>query len=260
MTEMPIVPFGQMMVSRFIVGGNPFCGGSHQSAEMNRRMRDWWTVARIKQALAEAERLGVNTFLGRGDNFITRVLNEYWNEGGTIQWIGQTCPERASVETNIRQIRDAGAKICYLHGGMCDRIFRDDDPERLRPWIALIKEHGMFAGMASHNSRNILRAEEMDLGCEFYMCCFYDLFTRGGEIYEDEDREAMARTIRAVDKPCIAFKIMAAGRNEPEPAFRYAFENIKPTDAVCVGIYTEHQPDQVAEDAALTIRFGSPDP
>ena len=257
MSDMPMVPLGPLTVSRFIVGGNPFSGGSHQTAELSARMRDWWTVARIKEALAEAERLGVNTFLGRGDNFITRLLNEYWNEGGTIQWIAQTCPERASVEANIRGIHAAGAKACYLHGGMCDRVFRDGDPESLRPWIALIRELGMVPGMGTHNCRNPLRAEEMDLGCDFYMCCFYDLISRGGEIYEEEDREAMARTIRAIRKPCIAFKIMAAGRNEPVSAFRFAFENIKPSDPVCVGIYTEDQPHQVAENVALTIRFGS---
>ncbi len=256
MSDMPMVSLGPLTVSRFIVGGNPFCGGSHQSAEMNKRMLNWWTVARIKESLAECERLGVNTFLGRGDNFIVRVLGEYWNEGGTIQWIGQTCPERASVEANIRQIHGSGARACYLHGGMCDRIFRDGDPECLRPWIALIRELGMVAGMGTHNSRYPLRAEEMDLGCDFYMCCFYDLITRGGEIYEEEDRRAMARTIRAIDKPCIAFKIMAAGRNEAESAFRFAFESIKVGDPVCVGIYTEDQPDQVAENAALTARFG----
>ncbi len=256
MTNMPTIQLGPLTVSRFIMGGNPFAGGSHQGAEMDQAMRDWWTVARIKGALSECERLGVNTFLGRGDNFITRVLNEYWSEGGGIQWIGQTCPERSSVEANIRQIHRDGAKACYLHGGMCDGIFRDGDPESLRPWIALIQELGMVAGMGAHVSANPLRAEEMDLGCDFYMCCFYDLYGRGGEYYEEEDRQAMVGTIRQIEKPCIAFKIMAAGRNEPEPAFRFAFENIKPCDPVCVGIYTENQSDQVAENVALTVRFG----
>jgi len=255
MPAMPMVPFGPLTVSRFIVGSNPFCGGSHQSAELSKRMRDWWTVARIKEALAEAERLGVNSMIGRGDNFITRVLNEYWNEGGSIQWISQTCPERASVENNIRLIHGWGAKALYLHGGMCDRIFRDGDPECMRDWIALIRELGMVAGMGTHNSENPLRAEEMELGCDFYMCCFYDLITRGGEIYEEEDRQAMAETIQAIEKPCIAFKILAAGRNEPGEAFRFAFEQIKPTDPVCVGLYTQDHPSQLAEDVALTRRF-----
>ena len=48
---------------------------------------------------------------------------------------------------------------------------------------------------------------------------------------------------------------MAAGRNEPREAFKYAYENIKPVDAVVIGVYTKHQPDQVQEDADLTREF-----
>ena len=59
MNPMPTTSLGPLTVSRFIVGGNPFSGGSHQSAEVSQSMREWWTVARIKGALAECERLGV---------------------------------------------------------------------------------------------------------------------------------------------------------------------------------------------------------
>jgi len=256
MPDMPMTTIGPLTVSRFIVGGNPFSGNSHWSAELSDRMRHWWTSARIKDCLHEAESLGVNTLIARGDNHIQRLLTEYWDEGGTIQWLAQTAPERKSIEANIRQICGAGAQGCYLHGGMADGIWRDGDPEQMRDWIALIKELGMVAGMASHNWEYPLRAEEMDLGCDFYMCCFYDLYGRGGEYYEEEDRQAMVRTIRQLEKPCIAFKIMAAGRNEPEAAFRFAFEQIKPTDPVCVGFYTEEQPAQVADNVALTVKYG----
>ena len=256
MTEMPMTAIGPLKVSRLIVGGNPFSGNSHGSAELSRKMRRWWTVARIKDCLRECESLGVNTLLARGDNHIQRLLLEYRDEGGGIQWIAQTAPERRSVEENIRQIAAAGAEGCYLHGGMVDGIFREGDPEVLRDWIALIKDLGMVAGMGSHNWEFPLRAEEMDPGCDFYMCCFYDIYGRGGEHYENEDREAMCATIRRLSRPCIAFKILAAGRNEPEEAFRYALANIKPTDPICVGVYTENHPDQVKEDAAMKIRFG----
>ncbi len=257
MPDMPMTQLGPLTVSRFILGGNPFSGNSHHSAEMNERMRHWWTSTRIKECWRECERLGVNTFLGRGDNHIQRLLLEYWDEGGAIQWIAQTAPERRSVAANIRQIHATGARACYLHGGMADGIFRDGDPEQMRDWIALIRELGMVAGLASHNWEFPLRAEEMDLGCDFYMCCFYDIYGRGGEIYEHEDRVAMCETIRRIDKPCIAYKIMAAGRNEPEEAFAFAFANIKPGDPVCVGIHTENHPDQVRENVALTMRLGA---
>ena len=62
----------------------------------------------------------------------------------------------------------------------------------------------------------------------------------------------MCRTIRAVDKPVLAFKILGAGRNCQTPddvkeAFRYAYANIKPTDATVVGLFPKHA-DQVKLD------------
>jgi len=252
MPEMPMVALGPLTVSRFILGGNPFSGNSHWSAEMSDRMRHWWTSTRIKECWRECERLGVTTFLGRGDNHIQRLLLEYWDEGGEIQWICQTAPERRSIEANIRQVCGTGARACYLHGGMADGIFRNGDPEQMRDWIALIRELGMVAGLASHNPEYPLRAEEMELGCDFYMCSFYDIYGRGGEIYEPADRAAMCATIRRIDKPCIAYKILAAGRNEPAEAFGFAFANIKPGDCVNVGVYRGDNDDMV-EDNVRTV-------
>ncbi|MCD6350728.1 MAG: hypothetical protein J7M26_01305 [Armatimonadetes bacterium] len=254
--QMPTVQFGSLTVSRLIIGGNPFSGHSHQTAELSKAMIDYYTTERIKATLREAEALGINAFVGRGDAHIRRVLNEYYNEGGQIQWIAQTAPEMASVEGNIKRIASSGAKACYLHGGMADIMMREGRSEEFRPWLELIKELGMMAGLCSHNAAYPLAYEEQELGAEFYMCCFYDVYTRG-EVYVPEDREAMAQTIRAVDKPCLAFKIMAAGRNDPREAFEYAFSHIKPGDAVVVGMYTEHQPDQIEQNVRLTIEYGS---
>jgi hypothetical protein len=86
------------------------------------------------------------------------------------------------------------------------------------------------------------------------MMAFYNLPKRG-EVYLPEDREAACQVIRQVDKPFLAFKIMAAGRNDPHEAFKYAYENIKPIDAVVVGVFTKYQSNQVQEDADLARRF-----
>jgi uncharacterized lipoprotein YehR (DUF1307 family) len=71
----------------------------------------------------------------------------------------------------------------------------------------------------------------------------------------------MYKVIRQVKKPCLAYKILAAGRKAENPkvieqAFQEAFENIKPTDAIIVGMYDRYI-DQVAENAEYTRRFGA---
>jgi len=70
----------------------------------------------------------------------------------------------------------------------------------------------------------------------------------------------MTAIIRILNKPCLAFKILAAGRkcdseNAVGNAFRYAFENIKATDAVIVGMFPRDT-DQVRENVNHTLKYG----
>jgi hypothetical protein len=65
----------------------------------------------------------------------------------------------------------------------------------------------------------------------------------------------MFKVIQKARKPCLVYKILAAGRRVDSPgqvrsAFETAFKNIKPTDAVIVGMYQQLS-DQVGENAAI---------
>ena len=65
----------------------------------------------------------------------------------------------------------------------------------------------------------------------------------------------MCAMIRRTRKPCLAFKILAAGRRCGSPedvrrAFEFAFQNIKATDGVIVGMYPRYT-DQISENAGL---------
>jgi len=69
----------------------------------------------------------------------------------------------------------------------------------------------------------------------------------------------MFRAIRQSKKPCLAFKILAAGRVTDSPkqidqAFRTAFESIKPQDGVIVGMYPKFT-DQVRDNAGRVRRL-----
>ncbi|NLG36006.1 MAG: hypothetical protein GX548_11690 [Lentisphaerae bacterium] len=60
-----------------------------------------------------------------------------------------------------------------------------------------------------------------------------------------------AETTRAISKPCIAYKIMGAGRMDPRMALEYALTQIKPTDVVNVGMHRGDKDDMVEEDASI---------
>ena len=109
------------------------------------------------------------------------------------------------------------------------------------------------------------------------MTCFYFLtrkeFQKAGEPktepetlpvgpypFYQRDPTVMTQIVRQVKQPCLGFKILAAGRlcgNQPtvRNAFRFAFENLKPTDGVIVGMYPEFF-DEITANAGYTREFG----
>ena len=69
----------------------------------------------------------------------------------------------------------------------------------------------------------------------------------------------MTDLILKVKKPCLAFKVLAAGRKceskeSVEEAFRYAFGRIKPGDAVVAGMYQKNK-NQVKENTEIVRKI-----
>jgi hypothetical protein len=185
----------------------------------------------------------------RGDRHIRRAVNEYRNAGGTMQWIAQTASELADQHGHVRTLAGENTIAIYHHGSRTDRFWHEGRIDDVKELLSTMRECGVQVGLCSHLPRVIEYCEENEWDVDFYMASLYTT-TWGqpdvpGEVYDDADREAMCATIRAVDRPCLAFKILAAGRNCGTPddvreAFQYALGNIKPTDAVVVGMYQEH--------------------
>ncbi len=261
--SVPRVKLGKLSVSKLIIGGNPFTGYSHQSPERNREMVHYYTTARIKATLAQAESLGIDTFIGRADRHIRRVLLEYWDEGGRIRWIAQTCPEYATVAYSIAAAAQSGAAACYLHGGQADLFFAQGQTERIAEAVARIRDTGLPAGIAGHNPRVFEWADE-HIEVDFYMCSYYNPSPRDehaehrereAERFDHRDREAMTAVIANLSKPVIHYKVMAAGRNDPRDALAYVVAHMRPQDAVCIGVYTKDKPDMLAENLGLLQEY-----
>lgn len=253
------VTISGLTTSRLLLGGNPFSGFSHQNAQRNREMRDYYTVARIKETMRQAEALGITTFLGRADRHIVRTLAEYWNEGGALQWFAQTCPEMASLAQSIQDAITGGAKAAYIHGGYMDMLLAQNRLAEVFPAVAQIRSAGLAAGLAGHDPR-IFAWAEANVDVDFYMCSYYNPSSRAQnaaydprlpEAFLTEDREAMLATIPGLSKPVIHYKIFAAGRNDPSEAFAVVARHLRPGDAVCIGVFTKDNPTMLADDLAL---------
>lgn len=258
---MPIgtIEIGGLSVSRLMIGGNPFSGNSHQNPEEDLAMRRFFTTQRIKDTLKQAEGLGINTLIARADHHIMRVLLEYWDEGGGIQWLAQTCPEVGTISRGVQNAIAGGAKACYVHGGVMDFLLANNQLEEIPEAVAMIREAGLPAGVAGHNPAVFEWAED-NLEVDFYMCSYYNPTSRDenaehisgrAEWFRAEDRERMAGSIKNLSKPAIHYKIMAAGRNDPREALAFVARHLRPGDAVCVGVYPQDHPRMLEEDLWL---------
>lgn len=256
---MDIVKIGPLEVSRFILGSNPISGYSHQSIEMDSRMRHYFSSTQIKRLFRDAEALGVTTVIARSDLHVLRILMEYWDEGGKLKWLAQTCTELGSMEAGIDYAVSGGASGCHLHGGIMDYYLAQGRFGEVPALMDRIRSAGLVAGIAGHNPEVFRRARnEFDL--DYYMCCYYNPTSRdqdpshkhgANEWFLEKDRQTMVDVISQLNKPVIHYKILAAGRNTPAEAFRFAAKHMRENDSVCVGIYDAQSPTMLQEDVEL---------
>lgn len=253
------VRIGSLEVSRLILGGNPLSGSSHMGAEMDLAMKRYFTSVRIKELYAQAESLGVTTHIARVDHHIMRLLLEYWDEGGAIQWIAQISPVLGEPERGLRNALGSGAKAAFIHGGIMDHYYLHDRLDEVAPLIARIHDAGLPAGVAAHLPETLEWAES-NLECDFYLCSYYNPNPRDEtpehlvgqqEKFDSRDRDRMTAAVRHLSKPAVHYKVLAAGRTDPADAFAYVAKHLRPGDSVCVGVYPKDHPTQLADDVRL---------
>ncbi len=265
MSMLPTISFFGRQVTRLICGGNPFSGFSHSSEELDNEMLRYYTMPRLQACLDECWRSGINTVQSRGDRHQMRMMLEHRLGGGQMQWIVQTASEFADISANIRLIARCEPIAIYHHGTHTDNCWHAGTMEVVREIVETIKSYGLPAGVGTHIPEVIEHIEEQGWPTDFYMGCFYNL-ARGykaapatdrkayvREKWPQDDRARMTRVLQQVAKPCLGFKLLAAGRNATTPestrqAFQFAFDNLKPIDAVVVGMFQKHA-NQVAENA-----------
>ena len=259
--QIPTVRLGSLEVSRFIIGGNPFSGFSHQSKDRDAEMRAWYTDERIVETLFQAEALGLTTAILRGDDHIARCLAEYWRQGGTMRWVAQTASQATTQIDAVRFCADHGASACYIHGGIVDNYVAQGRGDDLVQAVGLIRDLGLPAGIAGHEVEDFRFAEE-HLDLDFYMACYYNPSSRAAsphhihgaeERFAPEDRAERVALIQTLSRPAIHYKVLAAGRLSAAEGLADAARNMRPGDAVCVGVHTGDNADMLREDLEIAM-------
>jgi hypothetical protein len=268
---LPSIALGKHRISRLVAGWNPIGGHSHSTLDMARAMREWFTAERTVEFLRGCERNGITAWQYDHTDKAVEVLRKLREGGSQIKAI--CLHAERPFDAPLKTVIDETAPIAVVHhGGVTDSQFRAGKAQQVHDFVKKVKDHGLLAGVSSHCPDNIKRVADAGWENDFFLTCFYYLTRPAeeqrkllgkvavGEPFFDSDPDDMTAVIRQVDKPCLAFKILAAGRvcwSKPavEQAFKYALENIKKTDGVLVGLFPRYA-DEVGEAVALARKYG----
>jgi len=270
---LPTIALGQHRVSRLIVGANPIVGYSYLGHKMDQEMKEYFTVEHTVDLLQRCERAGINThqfsFASKSPESYRRLRQQ----GSKMQMI---CLH--SKREEIRSLAELTQPMAMSHhGGVTDRFFREGRAAQVHDFVKAVHDQGLLAGVSSHNPDCIKRMADEGWEVDFFMTCFHFLSrqsppaAKAGKppaVFEGpkdeptfyrDDPPAMCAVIRQVKQPCLAFKILGAGRRcasqeMVRAAFEFAYKNIKSTDAVIVGMYPRNF-DQVQANAEYARQF-----
>jgi hypothetical protein len=265
---LPTIQLGQHRVTRLIIGGNPVYGYSHFNHLFSQHQTAWHTPERVMDLLKRCEQCGINTWQNSYSERTLSDMDRYRAAGGTMNWL---CLGKPDWDQHPEFIADAAKRKpigIAPHGSLGDRLHRQKKYSVLTDLLKRIRDQGVMVGLSAHDPRLIEIAEEKGWDVDYYMTClYYRTRTKEeyrailgndlplGEIYLPSDPPRMFKVIKATRKPCLAYKVLAAGRrigtsSEVRSCFQEVFANLKPTDAVIVGMYQQFG-DQVGENAAL---------
>ena len=264
--QVPKMKFFHLEISRMVLGVNPFYGFSHFNHIYDTMMAQWYTQDRVMEVMHRAEAFGINAM-----NYVQlgRALED-WNrfkaEGGKMHLVCQCIGDPEPV------IKGAKPEAMYCQGEQTDRAYQNGELDSIREWCKKVRDAGVIVGVGTHKPEVIEQVESEGWDVDFYAGCVYNrsrttdewkqvlngnLTEMPGEIYLKSDPARMYKVMRTTKKPCFAFKIMAAGRisdKGADQAFQTAFESIKPTDGVFVGMFPRVK-DEIKENAERVHRI-----
>lgn len=268
--RLPQIRVGDYSVSRLILGANPINGGSHLSRFVNLQMKRYFTPERVLELLRHCEELGINTWQSGRTNL--DHYEAFRAQGGKMHYL--SLAQEDPADPNILQrLAAAGTIAVAHHGEVTDNLWKSGRIDRVQAYCKKVRDAGMTVGVSTHMPVVLDHMISAAWDVDFFMCCVYerhrsreeltdllgDVPIPVREVYLEGDPARMFETMRQTDKPCLAFKILAAGRlcdqqEWVEKAFESTFRQIKPNDAVIVGMYPEYE-DQAAINAEYVRRF-----
>ena len=258
---LPAGQIGKIKISRIICGGNLIGGYAHSRdlIYVSSLLNHYFTDEKIIETLQICEENGINTIITNSGS--AELLKKYREErGGQIQWIAQCTAQTDDLTGDVKKAIDAGAVGAFMIGNIGDLWARNERIDLIGKVVDFIKDNGIIAGVGGHNLRTPMACEKAGLNTDFYMKTHHStnywskrqpdqdkdvIDNYNADNYWDKYPEKTVEFMKTMEKPWIAYKVLAAGAIHPRDGFKYAFEN--GADFLCVGMFDF----QVIEDVLI---------
>jgi len=258
---LPMGRIGNVEFSRLMLGGNLISGWAHSRdlRYVSTLMRRYNTAAKIAETLETAETNGINVINTWVMDDNSHIF-DHWKRGGKMKWISQARLDSNAGYSQFRRAVDEGAVAVHMTGDTAEGLLAQGKFEKVGESVELIRSLKRVAGVAAHDFRVVMECERLKLDLDFYQATFHshDYFTapRPGDaaaVGENDNSwcsnpQLVVDFMTKVQKPWIAFKILAAGALPPRSAFPYAINN--GADFILVGMFDW----QIDENAKLAKR------
>lgn len=258
---LPTGQIGKVKISRIICGGNLIGGYAHSRdlTYVSSLLKHYFTDEKVIETLEICEENGINTIIAGTSS--AELLKKYREErGGQIQWIAQCMAKTDDLTGDVKKAIDAGAAGAFLIGNIGDLWVRNQRTDLVGKVVDFIKDNGIIAGVGGHNLETPMECEKAGLNTDFYMKTHHStnywstrkpdqnkdvIDNYNIDNYWDKHPEQTVKFMKTMEKPWIAYKVLAAGAIHPNEGFKYAFEN--GADFLCVGMFDF----QIIEDVLI---------
>lgn len=272
--SLPCGKIGNVSLSRLFIGGNLIGGWAHSRdlAYASKLFTSYNTEAKVFETLELAQACGINTI--QLDPACWPVVTKY-NETHNPKIQTMVCipliQDKAKMTEAIKRQVDLGATLLYSHGGNTDSFMMEGGSiDVIGQMVDLIRAQGIPAGVGGHSLNMPVACERAKLNNDFYVKTFhmdrywsatpkesrveYD-WMRGNASDHNKNNDNMwcnnpeetAAFMETVEKPWVAFKVMAAGAIKPQMAFPHAYRN--GADFIIAGMFDF----QVEADVKIAI-------
>jgi hypothetical protein len=269
-------------LSRLLIGGNLIGGWAHSRDLMyaSNLFKSYNTEAKIFETLELAQACGIDTI--QLDPACWAPVTKY-NRGRATKIQTMVCvapsADKGRMNETIKRQIDLGATLVYSHGGATDsHMMHGGSMDAIAQMVDLIRAQGVPAGVGAHSLNMPVACEKNKINADFYMKTFhmdrywsatpkerrkeYDWMTMDSSDHDANydgmwcnNPEETAAFMETVEKPWVAFKVMAAGAIPPRMAFSNAFRH--GADFIVAGMFDFQIEDDVKIAVECVEKFAS---